>query len=85
MTPTMLRQLWSVVENSQPKTLVSLDDATLVQWLIKQLKKRSTLNCTEADLINEYIQSRLSLIRDLAEERFVRPRSECQRISRRHN
>ncbi len=70
MTPTMLRQLWSVVENSQATTLVSLDDATLVQWLIKQLKKRSTLNCTEADLINEYIQSRLSLIRDLAEERL---------------
>ncbi|MDJ0518434.1 MAG: hypothetical protein QNJ74_19985 [Trichodesmium sp. MO_231.B1] len=70
MTPTMLRQLWSVVENSQATTLVSLDDATLVQWLIKQLKKRSALNCTEADLIKEYIQSRVSLIRDLAEERL---------------
>ncbi len=70
MTPTMLRQLWSVVESSQATTLVSLDDATLVQWLIKQLKKRSTLNCREADLMNEYIFSRLSLIRDLAEERL---------------
>ncbi len=70
MTPTMLRQLWSVVENSQATTLVSLDDATLVQWLIKQLKNSSPLNCREADLMNEYIMSRLSLIRDLAEERL---------------
>jgi hypothetical protein len=70
MSPTMLRQLWSVVENSQATTLVSLDDATLVQWLIKQLKTRSSLNCKEADLVNEYIQSRLSLIRDLAQERL---------------
>ena len=70
MTPTMLRQLSSVVQNSQATTLVSLDDATLIQWLVKQLKKRSTLNCTEANLIHEYIQSRLSLIRDLAEERL---------------
>ncbi|MGK7920943.1 MAG: hypothetical protein AB4080_13145 [Trichodesmium sp.] len=70
MTPTMLRQLWSVVEDSQPTTLVSLDDATLVQWLIKQLKKRSSLNCREIDLMNEYIISRVSLIRDLAEQRL---------------
>ncbi|MEB3342576.1 hypothetical protein [Okeania sp.] len=70
MTPTMLRQLWSVVESSQATTLVSLDDATLVQWLVKQLKRKSTLNGREADVINEYIESRLSLIRDLAEERL---------------
>ena len=70
MSPTMLRQLWSVVENSQATTLVSLDDATLVQWLSKQLKTTGSLNCREADLMNEYIQSRLSLIRDLAEERL---------------
>jgi len=76
MTPTMLRQLWSVVENSQATTLVSLDDATLVQWLIKELKTRIGLNCREADLMNEYILSRLSLIRDLAEERLgVEPSS----------
>ena len=73
MTPTMLRQLWSIVENSQATTLVSLDDATLVQWLIKQLQTRIGLNCREADLMNEYILSRLSLIRDLAEERLGEP------------
>ncbi|MDJ0556052.1 MAG: hypothetical protein QNJ68_16750 [Microcoleaceae cyanobacterium MO_207.B10] len=70
MSPTMLRQLWSVVENSQATTLVSLDDATLAQWLIKQLKSKVSLNCREVDLMNEYIQSRLSLIRDLADERL---------------
>ena len=70
MTPTILRQLWSIVENSQATTLASLDDATLVQWLIKQLKTRTGLNCTDADLMNQYILSRLSLIRDLAEERL---------------
>ena len=38
MTPTMLRQLWSLVENAQAATLVNLDDRSLVQWLIEQLK-----------------------------------------------
>jgi len=71
MTPIMLRQLWSLIETSQATLLVNLDDATLVQWLLKQLKMNSALNGKEADLLNEYIQSRLCLIRDLAEQRLA--------------
>jgi glucokinase len=71
MTPTLLRQLWSLIETTQASTLVSLDDATLVQWLLKQLKMDSCLNRNEMDVINDYIQSRLSLIRDLAAERLA--------------
>lgn len=71
MTPTMLRQLWSLVENTQATTLVSLDDASLVQWLIKQLKTNSSLNRNETDRAIDYIHSRISLIRDLAEERLA--------------
>jgi hypothetical protein len=71
MTPTLLRQLWSLIETTQASTLVSLDDATLVQWLLKQLKMNSCLNRNEMDVINDYIQSRLSLIRDLAAERLT--------------
>jgi len=71
MTPTMLRQLWSLVENTQATTLVSLDDASLVQWLIKQLKTNSSLNRNETDRAMDYIHSRISLIRDLAEERLT--------------
>mgnify|MGYP003402801005 FL=1 len=71
MTPVMLRQLWSLIETTQATLLVTLDDATLVQWLLKQLKTNSALNGKEADLLDEYIQSRLSLIRDLAEQRLA--------------
>ncbi len=68
MTPIMLRQLWSLIETTQATLLVNLDDATLVQWLLKQLKMNSALNGKEADLLDEYIQSRLCLIRDLAQQ-----------------
>jgi hypothetical protein len=71
MTPVMLRQLWSLIETTQATLLVNLDDATLVQWLLKQLKTNSALNGKETDLLNEYIESRLSLIRDLAEQRLA--------------
>lgn len=69
MTPTMMRQVWSVVETAQAKTLLQLDDANLVQWLVKQTKKQVLLDCRETDFLSEYIQSRLTLIRDIVYER----------------
>jgi hypothetical protein len=69
MTLKILRQLWSVVENSQTKTLLQMDDASLVQWLVKQTTTQALLDPNETDYLSDYIQSRLTLIRDLAYER----------------
>ncbi|MDM9585190.1 MULTISPECIES: hypothetical protein [unclassified Nostoc] len=69
MTPTIMRQLWSVVETAQAKLLLQLDDATLVQWLVKQTETQVLLDSNETDFLSHYIQSRLALIRDLAHER----------------
>jgi len=69
MTPSMLRQLWSVVEMTQSNILLKLDDASLVQWLLKQLTNQRSLDRDEANILSDYIQSRLTLIRDLAQER----------------
>ncbi|MDZ8184876.1 MAG: hypothetical protein RMX96_08495 [Nostoc sp. ChiSLP02] len=69
MTPTIMRQLWSVVETAQAKILLQLDDASLVQWLVKQTETQILLNSNETDFLSHYIQSRLALIRDIAHER----------------
>jgi hypothetical protein len=69
MTPKILRQLWSVVETAQAKTLLQLDDASLVEWLVKQTDTQVLLEPKETDYLSDYIQSRLTLIRDLAYER----------------
>jgi hypothetical protein len=69
MTPLMLRQLWSLVETTQANLLLSLDDSSLVQLLLRQLSHQRSLNHQEADLVGSYIQSRINLIRDLAQER----------------
>jgi succinate dehydrogenase flavin-adding protein (antitoxin of CptAB toxin-antitoxin module) len=69
MTPKIMRQLWSVVETAHTKTLLQLDDASLVQWLIKQTNTQEFLEPKETDHLSDYIQSRLTLIRDLAYER----------------
>jgi len=69
MTPTMLRQLWTVIETTQANMLLKLDDANLVQSLLKQIKQQRSLNSDEAHIMSDYLHSKLSLIRDLAQER----------------
>lgn len=69
MTPFLLRQIWSLVEATQTQVLLNLDDETLVQWLLRQLKTQRSLDSQEADLLSTYLQSRLPLIRDLAQSR----------------
>ena len=69
MTPNIMRQLWSIVEATHTVTLLQLDDASLVQWLVKQITNQAFLDPHEIDFLCDYIQARLSLIRDLAYER----------------
>ncbi len=69
MTPTMLRQLWSVIETTQANIILKLDDASLAQWLLKQVKNQRALDRDETNILNDYIYSKLTLIRDLALER----------------
>ncbi|MEL7036277.1 MAG: hypothetical protein AAFO04_11745 [Cyanobacteria bacterium J06592_8] len=71
MSPTLLRQLWSLVETTQASLIVSLDDTDLVQMLLKQLQTKSTIKYSDCDVINDYLNSKLTLIRDLAESRIA--------------
>ena len=69
MTPLMLRQLWSLVDATQGALLLNLDDASLVQWLLRQFRVQQHLNPEEVTILSSYIQSKLSLIRDLAHQK----------------
>ena len=69
MTPASLRHLWTVVETTQTNTLLLLDDASLVQWLLKQINASASLDRDENHILSDYIHSRLTLIRDLAQDR----------------
>lgn len=73
MSPSMLRQLWSIVETSQSQLLLNLDDSSLVQCLLKQLKTQRSFDHDEASVYSHYIHSRLPLIRDLAGSRTILP------------
>ncbi|MEM6837707.1 MAG: hypothetical protein AAF609_12725 [Cyanobacteria bacterium P01_C01_bin.120] len=67
MNPHLLRQLWSLIEGSHSSWILSLDDNSLVHWLIDQVSSDRLLDSTETDYLSGYIRSRLPLIRDIAQ------------------
>ncbi|MBE9032700.1 hypothetical protein IQ266_23465 [filamentous cyanobacterium LEGE 11480] len=69
MNPLLLRQFWSVVETTQANILLHLDDSTLVRHLTHDLQTQRLLDAEETTAVNHYIESRLPLIRDIAQSR----------------
>ena len=66
MNSSTLRQIWSVIEETQSSLLLRLSDTELVKQLLSQLESRNSLSNEEAIAISGYIHSKTSLIRDLA-------------------
>jgi succinate dehydrogenase flavin-adding protein (antitoxin of CptAB toxin-antitoxin module) len=69
VTPNMMRQLWALVESTQVTTLLQFEDRDLVQFLLKRFRAQQSIDAQEVRHLDSYIQSKLPLIRDLAEDR----------------
>ena len=69
MTPRMIRQIWELIEETQSSTLLTLDDNSLVTWIVSEVDAESPLNRQEEDTYSHYVRSRLPLIRDVVEAR----------------
>lgn len=68
MSPTMIRRFWSVVDGIRSSIPINLDDTSLEQWLIRQVRSEQPLGRREADLLMHYIHTRLPMIREFAQE-----------------
>ncbi|WP_414756309.1 hypothetical protein [Anabaena sp. CCY 9910] len=66
-----LRQIWSLVEQTQSSTLLRLNDTDLVKQLLRQLNSQQALSIEEINSVNSYLSSRTNLIRDLATARLA--------------
>ncbi|MGB3238016.1 MAG: hypothetical protein WBB29_06960 [Geitlerinemataceae cyanobacterium] len=67
MNVTLLRQFWSSLESIHPKLLVSLDDRQLDRCLLDRFQAKYSIDSGQVETLNEYIQSKRLLIRDLAQ------------------
>lgn len=68
---SLLRLTWSVIEEAQSANLLSLTDTGLVRLLLQRISKRILLTGDEVCLLYDYISSKTTLIRDMAESRFA--------------
>ena len=67
MNISLLRQVWKVIEQTNFYELLSLNDTELIQRLLRQLETQNRLSQEETVLVQVYLNSKLPLIRDLAE------------------
>jgi len=71
MNSLILRQLWTVIEETQTTVLLRLSDMDLVKQVLNQLGSKTTLSSEEISTVSVYLLSRTSLIRDLAQARLA--------------
>lgn len=65
--PSILRLLWSIASSIHYKDLLNLPDAELSQHIIQEVNCRLPLDAEQCGNINTYLNSKIMLIRDLAE------------------
>ncbi|MGL5804129.1 MAG: hypothetical protein ACRC2R_23965 [Xenococcaceae cyanobacterium] len=70
MNSSILRELWTLIEDIQPHVLIQLNEQELIEKIIKQLENKKSLDRSENDRVSNYISSKICLIRDLAESRL---------------
>ncbi|MCJ8279716.1 MAG: hypothetical protein MJK14_07245 [Rivularia sp. ALOHA_DT_140] len=64
-----MRHVWSVIEETETKTILTLNDTDLIGQLLKQLENKKLLSSEQFNEMSTYISSRVPLIRDLAQSR----------------
>jgi hypothetical protein len=63
--PSLLRLLWKAVLEVNHQVVLSLPDRDLSQLIAQKVKDRVILNPQEAQELDNYVSSKLLLIRDL--------------------
>lgn len=70
MSTSMLRLTWTVVEEASARDLLHLSDTMLVRLLMQHIAQKILLDGEEVCVLYDYLGSKVSLIRDIAESRL---------------
>lgn len=66
----ILRQLWTIIEETQAVILLSLPEGDLVNQLLNRVQQREVLSKQQYEAVKQYLHQRTPLIRDLASSRL---------------
>lgn len=71
MNITLLRQIWNLIETTNASELLEIGEAELVQCLLNRLDAQQPLGDGDRHCLNDYLHSKISLIKDTAAARLV--------------
>lgn len=66
-----LRAVWLILEHHKAQIIPELNDSEVVQHILEQIQQQIFLSTSELAYTQVYVQSRISLIRDLAEVQLI--------------
>ena len=71
MNVKLLRQTWNLIETTNASELLEIGETELVQRLLNRLNEQKPLADKERVCLNNYLHSKIGLIKDTAEARMV--------------
>jgi hypothetical protein len=71
LNTTLLRQTWNLIETTNAWELLEVSESDLIQRLLQRLDAQKPLADQERVSLRDYLQAKMSLIRDTAESRLV--------------
>ena len=71
MNTTLLRQTWKLIETTNASELLEIGETELIQKLLHRLDAQKPLGDRERLCLNDYLHSKIGLIKDTAESRLV--------------
>ena len=63
----IIRAVWSSVETINKQALLHLSDTDIVQQIIEQVERILSLDIQERESLSDYVNSKVKLIKDIAE------------------
>ena len=64
----LLRRLWSIVESAPSQRFSTLDDSSVLHWIVELLQADPAFDSQNLPAVSDYIQTRMPLIRTLAQQ-----------------
>ena len=71
MNITLLRQTWNLIEATNASELLDVGETELIQRLLNRLDAQKPLADKERVCLDNYLHSKIGLIKDTAEARIV--------------
>lgn len=70
LDPNTIQKLWLTTEQIQAHRLLTLSNTELIESLLARIQDQKKLSCEETKGLANYIEQRITLIRDLAQCRL---------------